>query len=208
MISFLNWPLAVVVLGVVAILAFRPQIARLIDRMQQIKAAGVAIQTASAQAGSGSVVQESAPQAVEELRKMFDNQLVVQREELITADLNKRQVHGPDREKFLLRIASAFLLVSQFESTYNLIFGSQLALLQQLNTLPLGMPIADARHFFDAACRSYPDFYKTYSFDQWMTFLQGQGLILRPANDRVAITIAGREFLKYLVERGYRGKLG
>ena len=209
MISLLNWPLAVVLLGVVAILVFRPQLARLIDRMQQIKAPGVAIQAAAAQTGSGSAAQESAPKAAEELRKMFDNQIVVEREELILTDLNKRQVHGPDREKFLLRFASAISFAWQFENIYNLIFGSQLALLHQLNTMaPLGVPIADARRAFDAACRSYPDFYKTYSFDQWMAFLQGQALILRSGNDRVSITVAGREFLKYLVERGYGGKFG
>jgi hypothetical protein len=60
-ISFLNWPLAVIVLGVVAIFVFRPQVARLIDRMQQIKAPGVAIQTAAAQTGSSFEAQESAP---------------------------------------------------------------------------------------------------------------------------------------------------
>jgi hypothetical protein len=147
--------------------------------------------------------------AAEELRKIFDNRIVVEREELIIADLDKRQVHGPDREKFLLRIASAFSFALQFERTYNLIFGSQLALLQQLNTMvPLGTPTGEARRFFEVARGAFPDLYKTYSFDQWLAFLLGQGLLLRHSDDRVVLTVVGREFLKYLVDRGHPGKLG
>jgi hypothetical protein len=47
-----------------------------------------------------------------------------------------------------------------------------------------------------------PDFYANYSFDQWLNFMVAQVLVRVDNGDEVSITVAGREFLKSVVQQG------
>jgi hypothetical protein len=202
--SILTWPMVVLILGIVAILVFRRELRSLIERTERIRAPGVGIQAAARQTKPDAVGRENASEAAEELRRMFDNQLLIERAQLITSDLDKREVRGEEREKFLTRLAAATGLMWQFETAYNAIWGSQLELLALLNTLgPQGLAGDEIRPFYDGAARKFPAMYQTYGFDQWIAFLQGTQLILPKEDNRFAVTVQGREFLKYLVERGY-----
>jgi len=202
-LSFLKWPTVVLVLVGLALFMFKTELKRLIDRTQRIQVPGGELQTAGPQSSADSV--KNVEEAREELRKFLDNQLLVEREELISADLDKRNVSARDREKFLARSVALLSVGWQFESVYNTIWGSQLSLLDHLNSLgPVGMPLDQVRTgYFNIAAQLHPELYSAYTFEQWAGFLEGQQLVLL-TKGRVAITLWGREFLKYLVDRGYR----
>jgi hypothetical protein len=87
-----------------------------------------------------------------------------------------------------------------FEWIWWQIFGSQLRMLQTMNAKVLTLDVA--RQFYEQGPLTRPDFYKTYSFEQWLAFLRAAGFILESGNN-VQITIRGREFLKYLTHCGY-----
>lgn len=76
-------------------------------------------------------------------------------------------------------------------------------MLQFLNTLgAAGTDAAAVRPWYSLAAGREPRIYETYSFDQWLGFLQSHQLVIRNG-DVVAITLEGREFLKYLLHQGY-----
>ena len=62
------------------------------------------------------------------------------------------------------------------ERNYRAIFGSQLQLMALMN-VDMGVPPNVAKGVYDAAKATYPEFYRSYTFEQWIGFLQGTGLI-------------------------------
>ena len=56
--------------------------------------------------------------------------------------------------------------------------------------------------YYDLAKGQAPELYENYSFEQWLTFMENHRLVGRKES-KVAITLVGREFLKYLVNQGF-----
>jgi hypothetical protein len=60
-----------------------------------------------------------------------------------------------------------------------------------------------ARIAYDEAKASYPDIYRTITFEQWIGFLVGAWLCSLASNGNYVLTVYGRGFLKYIVDRRY-----
>jgi hypothetical protein len=60
-----------------------------------------------------------------------------------------------------------------------------------------GMPEGDARKFLMPYVEQYSEFYKSYSFENWLLFLVNNGLVKRQG-DTLEISEFGRDFLVYL----------
>jgi hypothetical protein len=58
-----------------------------------------------------------------------------------------------------------------------------------------------ARKFHEEAKAMFPDAYRSYTFEHWITFLVGSGLVTVGQGNYV-LTPYGRGFLKYIVDRG------
>ncbi len=195
--EFLAWPAVVLVLGVIAICVFRQPITRFLDRAQKIGKSGIEA-AASAQA-SGVEVK---PSPADELLKAFDNALLLEREKFIRTELERLHIDSnPDRERVLIRLLAALALVQTFERTYTLIWGSQISALQFLNSAG-SVRVDLLRPWYDQAAAREPELYSTYTFGQWLGFLEASLLIAR-TGDSAAISVGGREFLKYLLHQGY-----
>ena len=138
----------------------------------------------------------------------FDNVLLLEQEELIRQELNNNRVDEPgERERVLVRHLAAVIIYSRFERTYTLIFGSQIETLQVLNA-PGSSHRDVVKSHYDFAAVVSPDFYANYSFEQWLQFMVVQGLV-RLDGDAVSITVAGREFLTFLIQEAkFLGKAG
>lgn len=87
-----------------------------------------------------------------------------------------------------------------FEALNFQVLGSQLNFLSQCNAAPI--PDSSAKATYEAVAKWYPHIYANYSFDLWVNWLINAGLLARQ-NNSFAITEYGREFLRYLVGRGY-----
>ena len=193
------WPIAVIVIAVVAMLIFRKPLERLLDRIKKIGTTGIDT-TASEQTTAKS---EVGPSAADEFAKLFDNQLLVQREKSIRAALTPTV--GPDytsQEETLLRIIAAQAIKLQFEMTYRSIFGSQLNALQTVNPSPDGVELQIFETLYNQAAELNKAMYADYSFEQWLEYMEHQSLVIRK-DDKVCITLDGREFLQYLIHQGY-----
>lgn len=79
-----------------------------------------------------------------------------------------------------------------------------MACLRYLNPRDHGAKITEIVPFYELAKAEYTGWYENYPFDRWFGFLRT--LNLANENDSVVfITVAGREFLKYLVAAGKAG---
>jgi len=192
----LAWPAVVLILGLIAIFVFRSPLTRFLDRAQKISKTG--IETSGAQ-DTGVVVR---PSPADDLLKQFDNALLVQRETFIISELDRLKIGpGGERERVLIRLLAGFSIIQAFEKAYMLIWGSQIAALQSLNSS--GSIDAELlRPWYDQAAAGETELYAAYTFEQWLGFLQRNSLIIWDSG-RVQITVEGREFLKYLLHQGY-----
>ena len=89
------------------------------------------------------------------------------------------------------------------EKIYLTIYGSQIKTLQRLNeTAGRGVNVADVKTLYEQAKSKYPKFYATYSFENWLNYLY-TSVLIKQLGEKIAITIRGQEFLKYLISQGY-----
>jgi len=110
---------------------------------------------------------------------------------------------GPDRERVLIRHLAGLMVVMMFERVYSLIWGSQIGVLQFLNSAgPAGVSAEFLRPWFDQAVAREPDAYAGDTLERWLSFLESNALISRQGSNWV-ITLEGREFLKYIIQQGY-----
>jgi hypothetical protein len=96
---------------------------------------------------------------------------------------------------------------SAYSEAYNLIFGSQILLLQALNMQREPVESLFLITFYESAKNQYPEFYSSYTFESYINFLKAVGFI-NTENGKYFITVLGRGFLTYLVETGSNFRKG
>jgi hypothetical protein len=123
---------------------------------------------------------------------------------LLTADVEKRIKIAASQAKAhytMEEFYSKFIgvgLVSYFHDiTWAYIWKSQFLMLAELNRQGGMMPISVAKSFYDQGAKDYPNNYLHYTFDQWITFMVTQGLVIRHPSEMLEITVRGRDFLSY-----------
>jgi hypothetical protein len=198
-IAILAWPGVVLIIGLVAIFVFRTQLGALIQRTKRIGKTGIeTYETQPSQPGDDK-------KAIDEFFRAFDNPLLLEAEQLILKDLKDRKIESTlDREKALVRSLASTNIILHFERVHGLIWASQLSLLRFLNARDTGADIAELVVFYEMGKTGFPDWYESYPFDRWLGFLQSFNLIAKQ-DSRTFISVAGREFLKYLVASGKSG---
>jgi len=107
------------------------------------------------------------------------------------------------REKYLLTIAADSIAATVYEYTYRVIYGSQLAAVRDLNSS--GTVDKDKlKSYFDTAKSLYPAMYETDNFERWLQWLiKAAYLVEERDGDSVQISEMGRDFLQFVITRGY-----
>ena len=138
---------------------------------------------------------------IESIRRFISDDQLNMAVLLVRSDLIAKIGQNPqDQVEALIYALASMNIQLAHEKNYNLIFGSQVALLAQMNT-DAGVPPAVARSSYDNAKSAFPDLYRTYSYEQWIGFLQGSGLCTIAPNGNYVLTPLGRGFLKYILDR-------
>lgn len=146
--------------------------------------------------------QTATNEGIKRLEALMPPELLSEGKQLIAGSVPiNSQGDRIDEVEYLTTLAATLTLIALFESTYRTIWGSQLQLLQVLNSGP--MPVESSKSYYDKATQEYPLPYQTYNFDQWVAFLVESALVRREADGQLMITIRGRGFLRFLIESGY-----
>jgi len=200
MVEHLAWPAAVVVLGLVGMFAFRGPLARLLDRTRKVGKSG--LETLEAPQLPAPAAK---PDALAEFLATFDNPVLRAQEADIEADIQKRGLTDPAAaRKALIRSLAGTQILLLFERVQGIIWASQVGALTYLNSRNGFVPVNEVQPFFTDARARFPDLYRTYTFEDWLRFLQSS-LLVEIRGDTVAISLAGREFLKWRIEVGRAG---
>lgn len=135
---------------------------------------------------------------LDKLLENYVSPLIPELEDKIRKGLDERQITKPaDREKTLLmELATTHLLLAG-ERLYQNIWRSQIDALRFVNGFPDSVDKLVLHPFYEEAKTKFPDWYTNKSFDDWLGFMVATNL-LRVDNQKISITVAGREFLKFL----------
>ncbi len=196
------WPTATTIIAIVFLVMFREQISGLIARIKRLSRTGI-----EADAQLQVSPSEACASAAEELLRESDSPLIADQEQILQAELDKRTfATEQDRARYLLRQLTISVVLRSFEATYNLIYGSQVFALQQLNSRE-DMAVDDFKPIYEFAAGAYHTLYEGYSFENWFGFISASSLVV-VHGDSVRISVRGREFLRYLVSAGRPAKNG
>ena len=130
----------------------------------------------------------------------FDNPLIKETEKIISENLKSRNItDAAGRERFLIRELASTQMIVFMERVYAEIWASQVAALRSLNSCHGGVDVSILKNFYDTAKANYPDLYKDMKLESWQHYLTLFNLIQLDGS-KVVITMAGQQFLKYLIE--------
>ena len=195
MTDIVNWPIVTIVLGGIAILAFRPALSRLIDRLKSASKEG--IQFERPQDSAGSVV--SLPFV--EIMSLPLSPSAALREKVIDEQLHALPIQEPIQQaKALIRVLAITRVNLEFTNIVLRIFGSQITLLNHLSALPQGLTIHEATAVFLLAQSSFVELHAHRTVDEWLAYLTTSQLVAASEPATITITQYGRDFLKYLID--------
>ena len=106
-----------------------------------------------------------------------------------------------ERRLFLRIPGRPFTVISvaqAFEEDSAILWETQVPGLQLIATGgSKGTPVIKMRRYFATTARRYPELYEGVHFEQWVHFLEEAELVIIAADEKIAITPQGVEFLKY-----------
>lgn len=202
-VDILAWPLA----GVLIILILRKPVIAITERIFRKQKIEPYVSTLEQQkSASGSSVEDQLSSPLPDPVPFVEERVKLIRAELNTEEERLKAV-GVDRETALMRALARSNIQAHFEQTYNVIWGSQIEALEQINLL-MNADLELIKPIYEKAVRSNPELYQNTSFDTWLRFLEVQQLVTRML-EVATVTPEGKAFLAYLIERSYTtGKVG
>ncbi len=201
---FIYKGLLIFLIVVAFFLIFKKPISELIGRIKKIKPLGVKFERPK---------QEPVKKILEEMQDIKMNQIIRglqlfhhdtithYRNEVIKATNIENLEHDIEKIDNLIQYSEALLILVLFERIYYLIFGSQILLLQHLNSI-FSTPKDEFKFYFDTAAERDPRVFKDFDFDKYLNFLISNNLINEDENGNIVISILGRDFLKFIIEEG------
>ena len=135
------------------------------------------------------------------LTQLNVNQYYLAQQEMVKKELEQRSLPiDSDTARVLLSYTGALFIALDFERIYSSIWGSQISILNFLNTR-ISAGRTEIQLYYEVSETLYPEVFKTYPFEKYIAFLVSQGLVQQDA-DVYTITLKGRTFLLYLVNQG------
>jgi hypothetical protein len=192
-----TWGLVVYCLGRKVITKFEAAIGRTMDRL--VKAGPAEFAPPSPPSQSGSTLRFDEASKAPAIAAAAPAGLPARIEERINIEL--AAVSAPERQAYLVRMLAGTRIAWAFEALNTVVLGSQIRLLENLNTGPLA--VTDAHGFYQQASSDSPEYYRTYPFEGWLNWLVTFARFVIREGDSLSISEEGREFLRYLISRGY-----
>jgi len=204
-LQILKWPITVLVSLIIIALMFKVEFSKLLSKAKgfNLKAGGFKFETQEEKlvANQDEVVEkEQQKSLLENATKIFRPETIVLFRGYVQLE-TKYETLSSDHDKFnrLLDYSVIIYILKRFEWIYDNIFGSQIALLQALNSLgPHDNTIFN--FYYAQAKKRYPEAYEGFSLETYPKFLFSNNLIAVDNDQKIQISILGLDFLKYLID--------
>jgi hypothetical protein len=213
-IKIITWP----VVATIALFAFRQPISEWMGRISKIKAKDIEVES-----GAGGAIAQQTESKVPEITLAAEHStetrscnsleatkkkegatgidvapIVIEEQQQIRQYINGLNVPQTEAINILISLLAVTYLKLRAETIYRVIFGSQIKMLKALNLFGAKTK-EELAVFYELAKTQYPSI-SSYSFENYLNYLITNGLIAQEQDDKFAITSAGKEFLKYLVD--------
>ena len=197
-IDTLAWPVAVIVVGIAALLILKGPLGTLLRRTESVGKQGIRFHRSKEDQRA-----TDEPRKVEELMAVFNQQTVHAQEQNILRELETQKITRADaRERILVRHLAGAQMIAAFRQISANIWQSQISILQHLSQRPGGTAeLEELRPFYAVVPEPIR---KRYPMDEYLGFLEYYALIKVSATS-ISITPTGRDFLAYLIREPHLG---
>lgn len=193
----------IVILGISYIL--KNPISSLIGKIKGVSAGGVDVSFEQNQDQSvdNGLNNTSTNDLVDNILNKYSPETIQLLDDIIKKETNYSATESSiiQADKFL-KYSQALLLQMKYDNIYSIIYGSQLKLLLKLNS-EITSTKTELISFFTKAKNEHPERYSNYSYEAYLNYLHNVNLIIEKDNEDISITIYGKDFIKYIVNRGY-----
>ena len=124
---------------------------------------------------------------------IVDESVVTIKKQLAALDMPLDSV---DTGEILVRHLAATQLSVRCERTHRLIYGSQVLALHMMNGA--SQPETALNSIFENARAKEPQFYGSYTVEDWIGFLITEGAVIKTDDGQYGITVYGRIYLEYI----------
>jgi len=200
-LKIISWPLSFII----SILLFRQNLSRLIDRIKGLSTPFGSVDTSKLEEQQNNFDDEELS-----LKRIPEN-IIIEKEAEIRAELEQKygevvkdyqENYEKDRNNLINELSIRDLYLD-FERTYNVIFGSQIALLRILMAqMSIGESRAFLELYFQGIKQKFLASFTNWTVDNYISFLINKNLI-DTGNGMYKITEKGINFLSYIVTLGY-----
>ena len=205
-LKILACPISVILIVVFIVLLLKKSIQDLIARISGIKygkiGADVAHPRQEKTEKSFFEQEDNRNETIEKALGIFSATTLERAKNVVESESKINEVTDVNKKvETLTKYAEALYLILSFDRLYNTIFGSQLFILDFVNT-DNTQTKEQLKIFYDNAKEKNSHFFDTYSYDDYIEFLVLHELIVFAKDGSCGITWLGRDFLKYLIETG------
>jgi len=191
------WPITVLLMFIIIIIIFYKPLRSFLERINSLKLP-YGIESSIKQ---DTINLKKSDTIAEEILKVFDNQLMILQEQRIRANISLDKIQTPDDKiKVLLKYLTGMTINALFEKVYYYIYGTQIQLLESINSKPEGELKSNLKMYFDKSVEMQP-IPEDSNYDSYLNFLKYYDLI-EFTDDRIKISLTGREFLAFLIYTG------
>lgn len=194
LVDSIKWPIAIIII----IILFLKPIKNLINRITKVGFGNKTLE--ASQQSVTKKIEDQEISAIDRAINLFRTETIEMFEDAVEreTDINKLKSDS-ERIERLKNYSTIIYIKRHFDTIYTSIFGSQIRILQRLNTLnPENKDSIEV--YYENAKRSNPNFYENYSYNDYLHFLINFNLIIVEKDETIQITILGADFLKYLIE--------
>ncbi len=196
------WPLAVVLIVLVALFGFRKSVSKILEGIKLRKVPGAEFeQVPQPQIEEAKTDSKLSPANPVQEQSEINDPVLGPKIHALHEELENLSKDAGQREKLLIRAIAVWQVNHENERVARYIFGSQLEILLLLNARPSGETLEKVRAIYDRAVQNFPAIYTSYSFEPYLGYLERAQFVTREG-DRLTVTPRGKAFLHYLVAIG------
>jgi hypothetical protein len=189
----LKWPLVIII----GLLIFRKPIIDLINRITKVGYGNKSLEAKQQATANEKKTEEISN--IDRLVGLFRKETFETFREAIIRESEVNTLNTTEEKiERLMKYGCLLYIMRHFDIIYTNIFGSQIRILEHVNSHS-NQTRESIKFFFDNAEKNNPKFYDSYSYEEYLSFLFDFTL-LREDNGVLNITILGVDFLKYLTE--------
>lgn len=189
----IKWPILIII----GLLIFRKPIIDLINRITKVGYGSKSIEANQQITASEKKSEEISH--IDRVVGLFRPETIEMFREEVSKETEVSNLKTSDEKiERLTNYSSLLYIMRHFDNLYNNIFGSQIRILEYINSHSQ-ITRESTKFIYENAKKNNPKFYENYSYNNYLNFLFDY-ILIREDDGILNITILGVDFLKYLTE--------